>query len=86
MVLNTIVSIIGCAVVIFIHTNQPEEHAFLDWPLWQFYPGRQDRNIIYVKKGFKTNLYMGNTKCDVALMNISRQKERQFFDLVQYPK
>ena len=37
------------------------------------------------KQRFETNLYMHNTKGDVAMMNISREKKK-FHDLVQCPK
>ena len=78
MFLNLFVSI-GCAVVICHSAYKPTGSTntpSLNWPLpW---PARN-------KKRFEASLYVRNTKGDVTVMNISREK-KYFHDLVQYPK
>ena len=90
MFLNTITSI-GCAVVrlvvsylTFVGTNKPEAQIRFIELAASMYQDRQERLNIKINR-FKANLYIHNTKGDVALMNSSRGKN-YFHDLVQYPE
>ena len=65
---NLIVSI-GCAVIVLHPYKSTGSTNTLS-----HYSGRQERNTILNKKRFKTNLYMHETKGNVALLNINREK------------
>ena len=70
MFLNIVVSI-GCAVATF-HSYKPTERR--NYPLPCLARKKININNNIFKKIFKTNVYMHNTKGDVALVNISREK------------
>ena len=65
-------------------TNQPEAQMYVI-KLASTMTVKKEIFIIINKKRSKTKLYMYKTKGDVALINISQEKN-YFHELVQYPK